>query len=106
MVEAIPEALSHQQAFVEFDTNLRRDRSEEVQEWEIEYNAWVAEPTGSPCIFDTSEPSKFFDLFQRLQRLTMAKEQSRWPASNYSLPTRRLPEAASAPAPRTPRAPL
>lgn len=56
MVEAIPEALTHQQAFVEFDSNLRRDRPEQVRKWEIQYDAWVAQPTGSPCIFDTNEP--------------------------------------------------
>lgn len=66
MVEAMPEALSHQQAFVEFDTNLHGDRLEEVREWEIKYNAWVAQPTGSPCIFDMNEPSEFLDLFQQL----------------------------------------
>jgi hypothetical protein len=59
MVEAMPEAISHRCAFDEFDRHLREDRLEEVKEWEIEYEAWVEKPTGSPCIFDTSEPCKF-----------------------------------------------
>ena len=59
MVEAMPEAISHRRAFDEFDHHLREDRPEEVREWEIEYEAWVEKPTGSPCIFDTSEPCKF-----------------------------------------------
>jgi hypothetical protein len=59
MVEAMPEAINHRRAFDKFDHHLREDRPEEVREWEIEYEAWVEKLTGSPCIFDTSEPCKF-----------------------------------------------
>jgi len=65
MVEAMPEAISHQRAFDEFNHHLREDRLGEVKEWEIEYEAWVGNPTGSPCIFDTSEPCKFSVQFTR-----------------------------------------
>jgi hypothetical protein len=58
MVEAIPEAISHQRAFKAFDEHLCADREDQVKEWEVEYDAWVKQPKGSPCIFDTSEPCK------------------------------------------------
>jgi hypothetical protein len=70
MVEAMPEAISHRCAFDEFDNHLREDRLEEVKDWEIQYEAWVEKPTGSPCIFDTSEPCKFCFPIHRLPRLT------------------------------------
>lgn len=59
MLEAIPEAITHHRAFAEFNEHLRSDRLDQVQKWEIEYQAWVKKPTGSPCIFDTSDPGKF-----------------------------------------------
>jgi len=68
MVEAMPEAISHRRAFDEFDCHLREDRLEEVKQWEIEYKAWVEKPTGSPCIFDTSEPCKFSVLIHPQSR--------------------------------------
>jgi hypothetical protein len=71
MVEAMPAAISHRRAFDEFDHHLREDRLEEVKEWEVEYNAWVEKPMGSPCIFDTSEPCKFFvPIHPQLRGLT------------------------------------
>lgn len=62
MLEAIPEAITHHRAFIEFDEHLRSDRLDQVRQWEIEYEAWVQKPTGSPCIFDTSDPGKFISL--------------------------------------------
>lgn len=58
MLEAIPEAISHRRAFEEFHENLRSDHPEEVKKWEAEYDAWMKQPTGSPCIFDTSDPGE------------------------------------------------
>jgi hypothetical protein len=68
MVEAMPEAISHRRAFDEFDCHLREDRLDEVKEWEIQYEAWAEKPTGSPCIFDTSEPCMSFDSILRQPR--------------------------------------
>lgn len=59
MIEAMPEVISHRRAFDEFNHRLREDRPDEVEQWEIQYKAWVEKPTGSPCIFDTSERRKF-----------------------------------------------
>jgi hypothetical protein len=56
MIEAIPEAINHWQAFLVFDEHLRADLEDQVRQWEIEYNAWVQQLKGSSCIFDTSEP--------------------------------------------------
>jgi hypothetical protein len=58
MVEAMPEAISHRQAFVAFDKHLRVNRKDQVKQWEVEYDAWVKQPKASPCIFDTSEPGE------------------------------------------------
>ena len=58
MLEAIPEAISHRRAFEEFHENLRSDHPEEVRKWEAEYDTWMKQPTGSPCIFDTSDPGE------------------------------------------------
>jgi hypothetical protein len=58
MVEAIPEAISHHRAFVAFNEHLHADREDQVKQWEVEYDAWVKKPKGSPCIFDTSEPGR------------------------------------------------
>lgn len=59
LVDALPEAMNHQRAFTEFDKHLRADRAEEVAQWEKEYEEWDKEPKNSPCIFDTTEPSKW-----------------------------------------------
>lgn len=58
MVNAIPEAIAHRRAFEEFDTCLRKDKSSQVDRWGEIYAEWDKQPTNSPCIFDTTEPSK------------------------------------------------
>jgi hypothetical protein len=58
MLEAMPEAIEQRRAFDEFDAHVRSDRLEQVIQWEIEYEAWVKNPTGATCIFDTSDPGK------------------------------------------------
>jgi hypothetical protein len=71
MVEASPEAISHWCAFDECDCHLHEDRLEKVKGWEIEYKTWVKEPTGSPCIFNMTEPCKSsFAISPQPQRLT------------------------------------
>lgn len=54
MASAIPEAISHRRAFEEFDTHLRRDMPQQVEEWDKLYTEWDKKPTKSPCLFDTS----------------------------------------------------
>jgi hypothetical protein len=70
-LEAMPEAISHQRAFDKCDCYLCEDCLDEVEEWEIEYEAWAEKPMGSPCIFDTKEPCKFSDsILQQPWELT------------------------------------
>lgn len=63
MIKAVPEAVIHRRAFEEFDSYLRRDKADQVEGWEVEYAAWDKQPTGSPCIFDTTEPCEQQSLF-------------------------------------------
>lgn len=67
MLEAMPEAISHRRAFEEFNTHLRSDRMEQVIQWEVEYEAWVKNPTGSTCIFDTSDPGEYLNLMDAVK---------------------------------------
>lgn len=55
MVGAIPEAIAHRRAFEEFDAHLRRDKPDQLQEWDREYAEWDKQPRPSPCLFDTKE---------------------------------------------------
>lgn len=55
MAKVILEAVSHRRAFEELDEHLKKDKPEQVAKWEEEYAAWDEKPTGSPCIFDTTE---------------------------------------------------
>ncbi|KAF7973147.1 hypothetical protein HWV62_15919 [Athelia sp. TMB] len=54
-VKAIAEAISHRRAFEELDEHLKEDMAAQVAQWEVDYAAWDRKPTGSPCIFDTSD---------------------------------------------------
>ncbi|KAF7980030.1 hypothetical protein HWV62_40156 [Athelia sp. TMB] len=55
MVKAMSEAIAHRRAFEELDACLKEDKADQVAKWEEEYAAWDKMPTGSPCIFDTSD---------------------------------------------------
>ncbi|KAF7974572.1 hypothetical protein HWV62_11944 [Athelia sp. TMB] len=55
MAAAIPEAITHQRAYEEFDAHLRQEMPEQVQEWDRLYIEWDKKPTDSPCLFDTAE---------------------------------------------------
>lgn len=59
MVGAIPEALSQRRAFEEFDAHLRRDKPEQMKQWDHEYAEWDKKSKPSPCLFDTTERSKY-----------------------------------------------
>jgi len=65
MLEALPKAITHRRAFEEFDKHLRSDRLEQVIQWEVEYEAWVKNPTASTCIFDTLDPGECPNVFQQ-----------------------------------------
>lgn len=54
MVEALPEAVDHLRAYIEFDEHLRKDSPDQVAAWEKEYAEWDVQPKSSPCIFDTT----------------------------------------------------
>lgn len=62
MASAIPEAIAHRRAYEEFDTHLRRDMPDQVQEWDRLYTEWDKKPTDSPCLFDTAERRKLHSL--------------------------------------------
>ncbi|KZP14615.1 hypothetical protein FIBSPDRAFT_979972 [Athelia psychrophila] len=57
MIKAVPDAVIHRRAFEEFDSYLRRDKADQVEKWEGEYAAWDEQSTGSPCLFDSTEPT-------------------------------------------------
>lgn len=64
IVAAIPEAISHRRSFEEFDAHLRRDMSEQVEQWEKEFIEWEKQPKPSPCLFDTPDQRKPFILLK------------------------------------------
>ena len=63
MVKAMSEAIAHRRAFEELDACLKEDKPDQVAKWEEEYAAWDKMPTGSPCIFDTSDSGTYSRSF-------------------------------------------
>lgn len=64
VVSALPEAVTHRQAFEEYDAFLRKDKPEQVAKWELLYTEWSKNEKSrpSPCIFDCTEPSERLEL--------------------------------------------
>lgn len=51
MVEALPEATVHRNEFLAFDAKLRRERPNDVQQWEEMVLAWEHDRRGCPSPF-------------------------------------------------------
>lgn len=54
---AIPEAVEHWRAYVDFETSLHSERKEDIAAWEVMLTAWE-EDHKNPCPYDTKAPGQ------------------------------------------------
>ncbi|KII83222.1 hypothetical protein PLICRDRAFT_85247, partial [Plicaturopsis crispa FD-325 SS-3] len=88
MVEAIPEAIGHRQAFEEFEEGLRKDRPGEVEKWEEMVARWDADPEEpNPYMSTESGNATMADVRLQLAEEARIREQEGRAAMHDSTPS-------------------